>query len=249
MKFDPWFVRQPDPARRFRLFCFSYAGGSAASFAQWQAELDPAIEVCAIQLPGRGGRFGETPCRSMPELVLRIAERVAGLRDLPFAFFGHSLGALLAFEVASYCDRHGLPMPEHLFASGCNAPQLRSPSRNLNLYSDANLISALQDYKGTPPDVLRNTELMTLLLPMVRADFSLAENYQYRARPQLGIPVSALAGMGDEYTTPEQVVGWQRETTGPFDVHWFEGDHFFLNTERRAVLDCIGAQLSDLTRA
>jgi len=249
MKFDPWFVRQPAPGRRFRLFCFAYAGGSAASFAQWQAELDPAIEVCAIQLPGRGSRFGEAPSRSMPELVLRIAERVAAQRDLPFAFFGHSLGALMAFEVASYCHRHGLPMPEHLFASGCNAPQFRSPPKNLHLYTDANLISALQGYKGTPPDVLRNTELMTLLLPMVRADFSLAENYQYRPRARLAIPISVLAGRSDEYTTEEQVNGWERETTGPCNVHWFEGDHFFLNTERRAVLDCVGAGLADLQRA
>lgn len=249
MKFDPWFVRQSSPARRFRLFCFAYAGGSAASFGAWQAELDPAIEVCAIQLPGRGSRFGEPPCRSMPELVLRIAEKIAAQSDLPFAFFGHSLGALLAFEVASYCDRHGLPMPEHLFASGCNAPQLRSPSKNLHLYADAHLISALHAYQGTPPEVLRNTELMTLLLPMLRADFSLAENYQYHPRGQLGIPITVLAGKADDYTTPEQVAGWQRETSGQFNVHWFEGDHFFLNEERQRVLDCLGAELNDLQRA
>jgi surfactin synthase thioesterase subunit len=249
MKFNPWFVRQPSPDRRFRLFCFAYAGGSAASFAAWQAELDPAIEVCAIQLPGRGSRFGESPCRSMPELVLRIAEKVAGQNDLPFAFFGHSLGALMAYEVACYCARHGLPMPEHLFASGCNAPQMRSPSKNLHLYADAHLISALHDYKGTPPEVLRNLELMNLLLPMVRADFSLAENYQYHPRAPLGIPVSVLAGRRDEYTTPAQVEGWQRETSGPFSVHWFDGDHFFLNDERRAVLDCVGAELNELQRA
>ena len=213
MKHNPWFVRTVSSSRRVRLFCFPYAGGSAASFAGWQAEIDGTVDVCALQLPGRGSRFGEAPYRSLPELVRVIAKVVSSHADLPFAFFGHSLGALVAFEVASYCRVHDLPTPRRLFVSGCAAPQVLRPLRNLHLCSDAKLIAALEDFNGTPPEVLRDRDLMALLLPTLRADFFLAETYQYHARPPLNTPVSVLAGRLDKYTTPDIVGEWRRETT------------------------------------
>jgi surfactin synthase thioesterase subunit len=246
LKHNPWFVRTASSSRRVRLFCFPYAGGSAASFAGWQAKVDGAVDVCALQLPGRGSRFGEAPYRSMPELVRVLAKIVRGQDDLPFAFFGHSLGALIAFEVASYCHVHGLPAPRRLFVSGCAAPQARRPLRKLHLCSDAELIAALEDFNGTPPEVLRDRDLMALLLPALRADFFLAETYQYQARPPLNTPISVLAGRLDKYATSDTASEWRRETTHACDVRWFAGGHFFIKEERAAILQYLSSELSEL---
>jgi surfactin synthase thioesterase subunit len=246
LKQNRWFVRAANPSRRVRLFCFPYAGGSAASFAGWQAKVDGTIDVCALQLPGRASRFGDAPYRSMPELVRGIAKIVLGQDDLPFAFFGHSLGALIAFEVASYCHVHGLPTPKRLFVSGCDAPQARRRLRELHLCSDAELIAALEDFSGTPPEVLRDRDLMAVLLPTLRADFFLAETYQYQARPPLNIPISVLAGRLDKYAASDVAKEWRRETTHACDVRWFAGGHFFINQERAAILEYLSSELSEL---
>ncbi|MES2316830.1 MAG: alpha/beta fold hydrolase [Pseudomonadota bacterium] len=241
---QPWILRQPGPGRRLRLFCFSYAGGNAASYLPWQAELDPAIEVCALQLPGRGARMGETPYSCLASLVAALAPVIASRNALPFAFFGHSLGALVAFEVARHLQRHGMPMPEHLFVSGCEAPQYRSPPKNLHALPEAELIESLRSYNGTPSEVLAHRELMELLLPTIRADFSLVDNYHYDPAPLLTIPVTVLAGRGDDHVATGLVEQWQRETEAACEIEWFDGDHFFIHSERRAVLRCVAAGLA-----
>jgi surfactin synthase thioesterase subunit len=246
MKRNLWLVRTANSSRRLRLFCFPYAGGSAASFARWQEQIGNTIDVCALNPPGRGARFGETPYRSMPDLITEIARIIAGQDDLPFAFFGHSLGGIVAFEVASYCSRNGLPMPNRLFVSGCDAPQVRRSSRKLHLSTDEELITALKDFSGTPPEILRDRDLMALLLPTVRADFSLAETYKYHPRPPLHIPISVLAGRLEEFATSDPAMEWQKETTNVCDLHWFPGGHFFINQERTAVLNYLRAELNEL---
>jgi surfactin synthase thioesterase subunit len=240
---SPWVIRTASPARRRRLFCFPYAGGNAFAFARWQDVLDPAIEVCAIQSPGRGGRVAEPPIDSLPALLRALAPEVARFDDLPFTFFGHSLGALVAFELTRYLQLHGMRLPERLIVSGCQAPQYRSTSRDLHLLSDTALLETLRQYAGTPPEVLENRELMGLLLPTVRADFSLAENYRYRYYPSLPVPISVFAGTTDENKEPGQVDGWQKETSRACEVSWFEGGHFFLNERRDAVLQRLNGTL------
>ncbi|MET3129876.1 surfactin synthase thioesterase subunit [Oxalobacteraceae bacterium GrIS 1.11] len=246
MKSTAWLVPHAAPSARLRLYCFSYAGGSAAYYAPWQALLGPAIQICAIELPGRGTRFLEAPPSSMEAVVSAVAQAIARQDELPFAFFGHSLGALLAFEVARHCRAHGLAQAEHLFVSGCAAPRLRDCSHDLHMLDDGALIEALRDYNGTPAEVLDSRELMDLLLPMIRADFALAERYQYRAGPALDIPVSVLAGKRDEGTSIEQAQGWAQETSADCSLTWYQGDHFFLNPERAAVLDLLRAALLGL---
>lgn len=240
---SPWLVREhKSVARRLRLYCFCYAGGSASVYAPWQARLDPAIEVCAVQLPGRGSRMAEKPFTSLPDLIKALAQVVARQDDLPFAFFGHSLGGLLAFELARYHRLHYMRMPERLFVSGCDAPQYRSPSRRLHTLSDPELIEVLRDFNGTPPEVLQHRALMDLLLPTIRADFALVDDYVYRPGLPLSMPITVLAGR-QEKRTAEQVEGWRKETLAECHVHWFDGDHFFILPEQQAVLDCIGAGL------
>lgn len=246
---SPWFLRQPAPAgtqRRLRLYCFCYAGGNAVSYLPWQALLNPAIEVCAVQLPGRGARMGEAPMATLTAVIEGIAHAMGRQSRLPFAFFGHSLGALLAFELARYCKRYFLPMPAHLFVSGCDAPQFRDPPKDLHLLSDDDLIEELRNYNGTPPDILAHRELMDLVLPIVRADFSLVETYRYRASPLLNVPMTVLAGTTDERSSQDQVDGWAREGAAGCDIRWFEGDHFFIHSQRDAVMACLNDALEKL---
>jgi len=239
----PWLLRQPSPQRRVRLYCFCYAGGNARAFAPWQDEVDPAIEICAVQLPGRGARWHEAPFTSLQALVKELAPVIARHDDLPFAFFGHSLGGLLAFELARWCKLHWLRLPEHVFVSGCDAPQHRSPPDALHLLPDEALAQALRNYNGTPPEVLANRELLALVLPAVRADFALCAEYRYRPGLPLTMPVTVLAGRQDTHVTPEQLAGWSRETLASCQVHWFDGDHFFIHPSRDDVLDLLCKEL------
>lgn len=243
-KNNPWvFRRRPAPAARVRLYCFAYAGGSAASFLDWPAAMHPDVEVCAIQMPGRGSRFKEAPITSVPELVAALGQALAPTDALPTVFFGHSLGALVAFELARHWARQGLAAPHGLIVSGSRAPAMRhDPSRKLHLLDDEALIAALGDYNGTPPELLAHTQLMELLLPTIRADFALAERYVYAEAP-LDLPIAVFSGRSDEFITEVQVEGWRRETRGPCDVHWFDGDHFFIHPLRDAVIATVERQL------
>lgn len=239
----PWFITSPAQRPSMRLFCFAYAGGSAFNFMPWRAALDSSIEICAVQLPGRGARIAEPPIASMPALLKSMAPAISQQNHLPFAFFGHSVGALIAFELARYLQLHGVGGPEHLFMSGCHAPQFRSPSRQLHQLPDDAFIDELRDYNGTPTEVLESGELMALMLPTIRADFAIAENYCYRSGPMLQVPISVYAGKQEDNKAPGQIDGWKKETANRCQVTWFDGGHFFINTERDAVLKQINADL------
>jgi surfactin synthase thioesterase subunit len=241
-----WLIRKTGVVRRFRLYCFCYGGGNANRYIPWQAQLNPEIEVCAIQLPGRGARMHEAPYQSMELLVEDIAAVILRDSQLPFAFFGHSLGGLLAFELARYFARNLLTLPRHLFASGCDSPQLRSPPKNMHLLPHDELINKLRDYNGTPPEILEHRELMELILPTIRADFALAEEYQYRPGLQLNVPITVMVGKQDPEVLPKYVDGWAKETTRTCDVRWFDGDHFFIVPQEQAVLECISAVINEI---
>lgn len=242
---NSWLICQPQASTRIRLFCFSYAGGNAVNYIPWQNTLDTSIEICAVQLPGRGSRLMEIPYTEFTPLIEKLAQVLFDQNNalLPFSFFGHSLGGLIAFELTKYCMRHLLPIPRHLFVSSCAAPQHRKPSQNLYKLSDSALIETLRSYNGTPPEILENRELMALVLPAIRADFSLAENYQYTPDQLLEIPITVLAGKRDNRILPEQVDGWKKETIHSCHAHWFDGDHFFINSQQQAVINCINSVL------
>jgi surfactin synthase thioesterase subunit len=244
MKSSPWVLRRSGLQRQCRLFCFAYAGGSATHFADWQAALGPSIEVCAVQLPGRGARFHEAPISDLSTLIPAIAAAIDGYTDLPFAFFGHSMGGLLAFELTRHLRRHRLPMPQHLFVSGCAAVRYRREPQGTHLLDDAALCEKLKEYNGTPPEILANDELMSLVLPTIRADFAIGETYKYQPEEPLQLAISVLAGKMDDFTSPEQVHGWQEETQLPCEIAWFDGDHFFIHSQRRQVLDYVYAVLA-----
>lgn len=231
---SPWLVQYSKGNGSLRLYCFCYAGGSAVVFSSWKDVLDPSIEICAVQLPGRGTRMLEAPLMSLETIIAEVAQTIAQQGQGPFVFFGHSLGGLIAFEVARYCMQNGLPTPVHLIVSGTEAPQFRESPKNIHLLEDDDLIAELRSYNGTPPEVLANKELMSLVLPILRADFALVNDYKYVAGQRLSMPLSVFIGTGDEHT--RHMDKWSEETTAPSQSYWFDGDHFFINTHKEYVL-------------
>ncbi len=215
-------------------------------YLRWRPQLGESVEVCPVQLPGRGSRFLEPPIDTISELVSAITEAFAEESRGPFVFFGHSMGALLAFEICRRLQALAHPLPELLIVSGCNSPQHFPPPKGLCRMPDEQLIDELYNYNGTPPEVLRDADLMSLLLPAIRADFSVLENYRYQPGSPLTIPITAFAGREDT-TRISEVEKWQHETTAEFRLHWFDGDHFFVQSEGKNVIARIMDEVSNLT--
>lgn len=239
-----WFYRAADVTAPVRLFYFPYAGGNATRIAEWQASLGTAVELQVAQLPGHGARMFEEPLDDLDTLVACLAAAVADLADRRFAFFGHSLGALVAFEVARSLRRQGLPMPERLWASGAEAPRTRVVQRRIAHLPHDELIEALRDYSGTPAEILTDQEMMELLLPGIRADFTLSERYVYRAEPPLDLPIHVLRGDQDSHVEATRAADWGQETTWPPRTRVYPGDHFFIAPHDADIAGLVVAELS-----
>jgi medium-chain acyl-[acyl-carrier-protein] hydrolase len=236
-------IPKPSPQARLRLFCFPYSGGGASVFYPWARLLPPEVEVCAVQLPGREGRLMEPPISDMTVLVDRLYEALLPYFDRPFAFFGHSNGGLMVFELARRLRREGRAGPVHLYVGGRPAPQLPLDDEMIHALPHAEFLDTLRRFKGTPDEILQNEEIMQLISPTLRADFSLGETYAYREEPPLDIPISAYGGRTDDEVEEEQVAAWRAQTTGAFRLMMFPGDHFFLNGDQKAVLDELSREL------
>lgn len=247
---NSWVVfPKPNAGARLRLFCFPYAGGGALIYRPWGAALSPHVEVCAIQLPGRGGRMSEEPLVKLSQVVEAVAQALQPYFDKPFAFFGHSMGALISFELARQLAREGRRAPQHLFVSGHRAPHLPETEPPFYNLPDAELINELRRLNGTPQEVLENPELMQLMLPLMRADFSVCQTYTYVAAPPLTCPLTAYGGTGDTAVEREHLEAWRQHTTSAFALRMFPGDHFFLHTSQPSLLRALAQQLEPLASA
>lgn len=237
--------RRPAGASRLRLFCFSYAGGSASAYRQWPAALPSSVEVAAVQLPGRERRMSEKPFLRMEALVTELAQALAPLLtpSEPFAFFGHSMGAKVAFELTRRLRREGKPLPRLLLVSGSRAPHMPTDKPPIHALPEDEMIEELEDLGGTPKEVLANEELMRLLLPLLRADFELNETYEHIAGEPLDVPVAAYGGVDDEDCPPDSIEGWKELTDGPFVRRMFDGGHFFLHEVPDAVTTAVREDL------
>jgi len=229
----PWFPSIQRAAQvKLRLFCFPYAGGGASVFRGWAEHLPPGVAVLPARLPGRETRLGEPPFDLMEQLIEALREAISPYLDQPFAFFGHSLGAVFAFELA-----RTLPDPPAcLLVSGARAPQLRRDHVPPPPPSDDELIQELRRLDGIPQELLDNKELMQLALPALRADTALYRNYIYTEGPPLPCDIRAYGGTGDERITRWHLETWAEQTTKSFSVEMFPGGHFFLNTNRAEFL-------------
>jgi len=236
----------PAPHAALRLFCFHYVGGSASAFRTWAQRLAPGVEVSAVQLPGRETRIREAPFTDLLALAERVAAELTPLLNgKPFAFFGHSMGALLAFEVTRELRRRGLPAPVHLFASSAAAPQNRM-GRTRHTLGDAELVEELRRLGGTPEEVLQHEELLQLVLPLLRADFSVVDTYRYREEEPLDVPLSAFGGREDDGVTEAHLRDWQSQTRAPFALRLFPGGHFYLHAHEGEVAAEVGRTLTSI---
>lgn len=244
---NPWLVIQrPNPRATLRLFCFPYAGGSTLIYRAWANSLPAHVEVCGIQLPGRGSRMHEQPFFDLAELVETLAPVLAPHFDKPFAFFGHSMGAAISFEMARLLSREGKEGPRHLFVSGRRAPQFPETDRPTYNLPEPEFIEELQRLNGTPRELLENPELMQLMLPLLRADFTLCQTYKLKEAPPLACPITACGGLADKCVTREPLEGWRQHTSASFALRMLPGDHFFLHTDQSTLLRVLGQELAPL---
>lgn len=230
------------------LFCLPFAGGGASAFRDWADGLPASVEVCPVHLPGREARFGEPAISDIDELVDPLVNGLTPHLDGPFALFGHSMGGLIAFEVADRLRRRG-QAPAWLFPSGTRAPHVPRRTEPRHVLPDDRFLVAVREMNGTPPALLENPEILELMLPTLRGDFRLAETYRYRPRPPLECPVAAFGGRDDPDVPLEDVEAWRQQTAGRFELHMLPGDHFFIAPSRGELLRLIGERLLKVGRA
>lgn len=221
--FDP---EKPPGETRLRLFCFPYAGGSASAFRGWQGSLCDGVEVLAARLPGRADRWREPPLTELTTFVEVFAQQLADYLDKPFAFFGHSMGALVSFDLSRKLRRDHGREPEHLFVASCNPPLPDKPMPVLASLNDEDLRAKLLSL-GLDEEVLADDDLMEILLPLVRADLHVADGYVDQSGEQLDCPVTAFHGRDDPMVSAEEMAMWSRGTRGPFALHTVSGAHLF----------------------
>jgi medium-chain acyl-[acyl-carrier-protein] hydrolase len=239
-------LQKPNRQANQRLFCFPYAGGAAFVYRDWSKNLPPDIEVCPVQLPGRGSRMREPFFRRMEPLVEAAAEALRPYLDRPFAFFGHSMGALISFELARLLRREHQQQVIKLFLSGRGAPHL--PEREPITYNlpEPEFIEELRRLQGTPQAVLEQPELMALMSPILRADFEICQTYEYLPEPPLECPITAFGGLQDQEISHRQLDAWREHTNSSFSLRMFPGDHFFLHASAPLLFRTIEQELRNV---
>ena len=243
---NPWYVcPRANPDAEIRLFLFPYAGGGPAAFSKWLIELPGDLEGYIAHYPGRGSRYQELPINRLAILVEGLCQAIQPLLDKPFAFFGHSLGGLVAFELTRQLRQQNHPQPQILFISACSAPHLPDPHPPIHALPDTEFLKALKNLNGIPAEIANHSGLMELLLPTLRADFQVLESYQYTPdKLPLNIPIIVLGGLDDGRVIRENLEGWALHMNSRFESHYFPGDHFFINTARESVIDLITSELA-----
>jgi len=208
------------------------------------------VEVCAVQLPGRGPRFREAPLRDAALLVRAAADGLRPMMDVPFAFFGHSMGAVVSFEMAREVRRRGWPSPVLLAVSGRQAPPRPSPDPPCGHLAEPDFIREVRArYDAIPDEVLAEPELLQLVLPALRADILMLDNYSYAPEPPLECPISCFGGEEDRHVSREDLEAWAAHTRGRFKVRTLPGRHFFIDSARDAVLSALRDDLGPWTAA
>lgn len=226
-----------------RLFCFPFAGVGPAVYRTWPAALGAGIDTFGIAPPGRERRFSEAPFTRLGPLIDALYPAILPYLDRPFAFFGHSLGALVSFELTRRLRREEQALPVHLFVSGRRAAHLPIREERYHLLGDEDLKTTLRNYNGTPGAALEHAELMELMLPVLRADFAVHETYEHVNEAPLEVPISAFGGVSDPTVPAERLEAWGEQTTKAFRVRLLPGDHFYLNAARAEVIRAIVGDL------
>jgi medium-chain acyl-[acyl-carrier-protein] hydrolase len=241
---SPWLAGiKPNRTARIRLFCFPYAGGTAQIYSSWAQQLPSSVDVCPVQPPGRASRFYESPFSNLLKLVEAAAESLNTYMDLPFAFFGHSLGALVSFELARFVRNQYALSPSLLLVSACRAPHLPYEGHCPYDLPDAEFLERIYRFNGTPKEVHENAELMQLMVPLLRADFAMDQTYHYSESEPLDCPIIAFGGQDDNIVSRESLEAWREQTNTAFSAILLPGNHFFIGTARDPLLNAISTSL------
>jgi len=248
---SPWVSRpQPRPHARARIFCFPHAGAGASVYRLWGAGLPVELEVCAIQMPGREARLREPALSSIPEIVDALIPALQPHLDLPFVFFGHSLGAVIASELTRALSQRGGPLPQHLVVSARRPPHVPDTKPPLHRLPDDSFAAEInRRYGGIPAELLQHADVMAVLLPSLRADITALETHAPSPRAPLSMPISVFGGTHDGLTPHEHLEAWRTETAGPFRIRKFAGDHFYLKPQLAEVLADLSATFAPMLGA
>lgn len=218
-----------------RLFCFPHAGGGASAFNGWRKLLPAGVELAAVQLPGREDRQNEAPCQRIDALMPALLSHIAPLTGLPFLFYGHSLGAIVAFDLIREMRRYGLAMPCALLVSGRRAPQLPLSHEAYGLATDRLFEDYLRLMGATPEAILQRPHWRDRLFPTIRADLNMSDLYEYREEPPLGCPIHCFPGRDDPLVSATEWRGWAAQTGTGFAHTELPGGHFFAAAEQAAI--------------
>lgn len=242
-----WLIRGRGDTRgaKLRLYAVPFAGRGASLFHSWRAMLPEWIDLVAVQLPGREARLREPALSSVADIVDALQAEIVATNDRPFAFFGYSMGALISFETTRALLAAGTTGPEALILAGHQPPHVKTTSVPFHAMTDAEFVDAMQRlYDGIPQEVLSNPDLMRLLLPTLRRDIEALEFFQFKPGPRLNIPFHVYGGTLDPQANRSRLERWQDLTNGPTAFRWFDGGHFFVLDQSRAVVDAVVADLS-----
>lgn len=241
---DPRWVRQFRPADvdACRLVCFPHAGGSASYYYPLSKLLAPVVDVLAVQYPGRQDRFAEPCMDNVPDLAEAVYGSIRELTGRPFAFFGHSMGAVVAFEVARRLEQRTGRSPCLLIVSGYPAPS-RLPFGSVHLRDDPGIVRELRGLGGMDAAWLEDADMLATVLPAVRGDYRAIETYTWVPGPALNCPITTLSGDADPHTTTETASAWREHTAAEFGHRVFPGGHFFIDEHRSEVAGLIRSAL------
>jgi medium-chain acyl-[acyl-carrier-protein] hydrolase len=243
---SPWFVvPAPRPDALHRLFCIPFAGGGASTYVQWAAAFrDRPVQIFGVQLPGRENRLAEPAFTRIEPLVAALVDAIEPLLDIPFSFFGHSMGSLVAFEATRALRARGLPQPRQLFLSGGLPPHVPRDLEPMAHLDDRAFIDEVSKrYGGIPPAVLEHEELLAIVLPILRADISLLESYEFEDDAPLTCPILAYAGVDDVRVDQPRLRRWNELTSADVSTTMFPGGHFYLQSQRPALLEALKEHL------
>lgn len=227
------------PNSKIRVICFHYAGGSPAAFYSWVNNFPNNLELAALQLPGRATRFTEPLLSNMDLVINHVFNEFKKHLDKPYILFGHSVGALIAYELTRKLQNESLPVAKHLIASGSRAPHIPFRRKQISHLSHAAFKNELLNYNGTPPEVLENEELQNLFFPILRADFSISETYHYYPGKPIPCDITALSGNKDSLVSEDDIQAWQQHTSASFRHISLPGDHFFIKPCQNTIIDII----------
>ncbi len=236
-KNDNWFVcERPSVNTKLRLICIPYAGAGAAVYRTWGQQLGSAIEVCTVQLPGRENRINESPFNQIQPLVEKLADALGPYANTPYALYGHSMGALVAFELAHTLRMREISMPTALLLGAHRAAHLPLNRPLLHTLSDTKFLEKICEFGGFSNEALVSHELLELVLPTLRADFTVCETYVFENRPPLGCQIHAFAGKSDQDVSPAEIAPWGELTAKQFTMHQFDAGHFFIHSHLDLLL-------------